>query len=157
MVPARPPTPCKLTKSRLPDAEITKGRRSLHLHTSQFCLDRRSEQTCPICSSGYYGTRCFPACLQGRVYPPPSVEEGGASSLPQQTLLLVTQATKIEIQASCLTDGNHTLMRVEKARGYCVWSTLVTRSVDDHRRKKQACVTSNTSRVLSYTARYSSL
>ena len=30
MVPARPPTPCKSTKSRLPDAEITKGRRSLH-------------------------------------------------------------------------------------------------------------------------------
>ena len=29
MVPARPPTPCKSTKSRLPDAEITKGRRSL--------------------------------------------------------------------------------------------------------------------------------
>ena len=25
MVPARPPTPCKSTKSRLPDAEITKG------------------------------------------------------------------------------------------------------------------------------------
>ena len=31
MVPARLPTPCKSTKSRLPDAEITKGRRSLHL------------------------------------------------------------------------------------------------------------------------------
>ena len=31
MVPARPPTPCKSTKSRLPDTEITKGRRSLHL------------------------------------------------------------------------------------------------------------------------------
>ena len=30
-VPARHPTPCKSTKSRLPDAEITKGRRSLHL------------------------------------------------------------------------------------------------------------------------------
>ena len=29
-VPARPPTPPKSTKSRLPDAEITKGRRSLH-------------------------------------------------------------------------------------------------------------------------------
>ena len=31
MVPPRPPTPCKSTKSRLQDAEITKGRRSLHL------------------------------------------------------------------------------------------------------------------------------
>ena len=31
MVPARPPTRCKSTKSRLPDAEITKERRSLHL------------------------------------------------------------------------------------------------------------------------------
>ena len=30
MVPARPPTPCKSTKSRLPDTEITKGCRSLH-------------------------------------------------------------------------------------------------------------------------------
>ena len=30
-VPARPPTPCKSTKSRLPDAKITKGRRSFHL------------------------------------------------------------------------------------------------------------------------------
>ena len=31
MVLAWPPAPCKSTKSRLPDADITKGRRSLHL------------------------------------------------------------------------------------------------------------------------------
>ena len=35
MVPARPPTPCKSTKYRLPDAEITKGRSSLHLSLAQ--------------------------------------------------------------------------------------------------------------------------
>ena len=28
MVPANPPTPCKSTKSKLPDAEIRKGHRS---------------------------------------------------------------------------------------------------------------------------------
>ena len=41
MVPARPPTPCKSTKSRLPDAEITKGHRSLHFF---LCLEGSSFQ-----------------------------------------------------------------------------------------------------------------
>ena len=48
MVPARPPTPCKSTKSRLPDAEITKGRRSLHLHLKtirSFCAQKYDTQT----------------------------------------------------------------------------------------------------------------
>ena len=46
MVPARPPTPCKSTKSRLPDAEITKGRRSLHPSVSKLLLCAFTLVTC---------------------------------------------------------------------------------------------------------------
>ena len=35
MKPARPPTPCKSTKSRLPDAEITKGPFTVLIKPSQ--------------------------------------------------------------------------------------------------------------------------
>ena len=37
---ARPPTPCKSTKSRLPDTEITKGRHSLHLLFLKYRVNR---------------------------------------------------------------------------------------------------------------------
>ena len=57
MVPARPPTPCKSTKSRLPDAEITKGRRSLHLHSHIQSRRDGPERNTPVVGNNTFSWR----------------------------------------------------------------------------------------------------
>ena len=122
-------------------------------HNNQFCSNLWSEQTCltspvvymeldaslpvcrevhslqPVCCREYFPQpvcrgECTPHLLWGKEEP---------VACHNKPCYWSPEPHKTEIQVSYLTDGNHTLRRVEKARGCLVWGTQVTRSYDPNR------------------------
>ena len=122
----------------------------------QFCSDLWSEQTCLISPVVYMElATSLPVCREvhslrsvcWREDSPQPVCRGGCTphllwgkeepvACHNKPCYWSPEPHRTEIQVSCLTDGNHTPRRVEKARGCLVWNTQVTCSYDLNRHMK---------------------